>query len=375
MSLALHLYQSPMDNESRLMRMARSLVAADLGVQVRLVGLQVDERSGLQPVEPGIVIDRVGSPTPKRDTLVSRFQKVGGWFQEVYRGYRDADIAVVSAHAVWALPLAWALAKRAKVPLVYNPHELETRTPTMTGVKKTLAEQVEARFIRRCQVVTAVNDEIADWYAGHYRIARPLVVVNYPAEVTRGRPARDLRGELGLRDDEVLFVHTGHLTEGRNIPLILEEFAAGARHHVLFVGAGDMQSLVDEVAARSPFIHRMDPVPPDEVVSVVAGADMSLALIEILSQSYAWGSPNKLFEALAAGVPVLASDVPEVRRRLGPLAGELILSSPKDQLLGFLARLDRPMALSYREHLIPLPTWEEGVEPLVETYRALLQGG
>ena len=37
MSLALHLYQSPMDNESRLMRMARSLVAADLGVQVRLV--------------------------------------------------------------------------------------------------------------------------------------------------------------------------------------------------------------------------------------------------------------------------------------------------------------------------------------------------
>ena len=134
MSLALHLYQSPMDNESRLMRMARSLVAADLGVQVRLVGLQVDERSGLQPVEPGIVIDRVGSPTPKHDTLVSRFQKVGGWFQEVYRGYRDADIAVVSAHAVWALPLAWALAKRAKVPLVYNPHELETRTPTMTGV-------------------------------------------------------------------------------------------------------------------------------------------------------------------------------------------------------------------------------------------------
>ena len=375
MSLALHLYQSPMDNESRLMRMARSLVAADLGVQVRLVGLQVDERSGLQPVEPGIVIDRVGNPTPKHDTLASRFQKVGGWFQEVYRSYRDADIAVVSAHAVWALPLAWALAKRAKAPLVYNPHELETRTPTMTGVKKALAEQVEARFIRRCQVVTAVNDEIADWYAGHYRIARPLVVVNYPAEVTRGRPARDLRGELGLRDDEVLFVHTGHLTEGRNIPLILEEFAAGARHHVLFVGEGDMRSLVDEAAARSPFIHRMDPVPPDEVVSVVAGADMSLSLIETLSQSYAWGSPNKLFEALAAGTPPVASDLPEARRRLGSLAGDLVLSSPKDQLRGFLARLDRPKALSYREHLIPLPTWEEGVEPLVEAYRALLQGG
>ena len=375
MSLALHLYQSPMDNESRLMRMARSLVAADLGVQVRLVGLQVDERSGLQPVEPGIVIDRVGNPTPKHDTLASRFQKVGGWFQEVYRGYRDADIAVVSAHAVWALPLAWALAKRAKAPLVYNPHELETRTPTMTGVKKTLAEQVEARFIRRCQVVTAVNDEIADWYAGQYRIARPLVVCNYPAAATRGRPTRDLRGELGLGGDEVLFVHTGHLMGGRNIPLILAEFEAAARHHILFVGAGELQPLVEEAAARSPFIHHMPPVPPDEVVSVVAGADLALSLIETVAQSYAWSSPNKLFEALAAGTPPVASDLPEARRRLGSLSGELILSSPKDQLRGFLARLDRPMALSYREHLTPLPTWEEGVEPLVETYRALLQGG
>ncbi len=372
MSLALHLYQSPMDNESRLMRMARSITSVKPGVQVRLVGLQVDERSGLQPVEPGIVIDRVGNPTPKHDTLASRFQKVGGWFQQVYRDYRDEDIAVVSAHAVWALPLAWQLARRAKAPLVYNPHELETRTPTMTGVKKTLAEQVEARFIRRCQVVTAVNDEIADWYADRYRISRPIVVCNFPAAATHDVPARGLRRELGLADDEVLFVHTGNLTGGRNIPLILSEFEAAGRHHILFVGAGELQGDVEAAAARSSFIHHMPPVPPDQVVSVVKGADLALSLIETLAQSYAWSSPNKLFEALAAGTPPVASDLPEARRRLGTLASDLILTSPADQLHGFLAHLDRPQALRYREQLAPLPTWEQGVGPMLDAYRRLL---
>ena len=106
MRLALHLYQSPMDNESRLVRMARSIASVSGGIEVRLVGLQVDERSGLEQLEPGIVIDRVGTPAPKQDTLASRFTKVGGWYRQAYRAYASADLAVVSAHAVWALPLA-----------------------------------------------------------------------------------------------------------------------------------------------------------------------------------------------------------------------------------------------------------------------------
>ncbi|RRD49038.1 glycosyltransferase [Arachnia propionica] len=360
-----------MDNESRLIRMARSISAITPKVQVRLVGMQVDERSGLQPLEPGIVVDRVGDAKPKQDTLASRFQKVGGWFREVYRAYRDEDLAVVAAHAVWALPVAWALARRAGVPLVYNPHELETRTPTMVGVKRFLAERIEARFIRRCRLVSAVNDEIADWYAKRYRIDRPVVVCNFPSERTQG-PARPLRNELGLDEDELLFVHTGHLIAGRNIPLILEEFERAAKHHLLFVGGGDLEPAVQEAASRLRFIHHMPPVPPDDVVSVVKGADLALSLIETTAQSYAWSSPNKLFEALSAGTPPVCSDLPEARRRVGQEAPQLILRDPRSQLGPLLESLDRPTALEIRRSLKPLPTWEQGVQPLVTEYQALL---
>ena len=369
--LALHLYQSPMDNESRLIRMARSIAAITPDVQVRLVGMQVDERSGLQPLEPGVVVDRVGDATPKKDTLTSRFQKVGGWFREVYKAYRTEALAVVAAHAVWALPVAWSLARHARVPLVYNPHELETRTPTMVGVKRLLAEQIEARFIHRCSLVSVVNDEIADWYADRYRIERPLVVCNFPSERAQG-PARPLREEFDLNDDELLFVHTGHLIAGRNIPLILEEFERSAKHHVLFVGGGDLEPRVLEAVGRSRFIHHLPPVPPDEVVSVVKGADFALSLIETTAQSYAWSSPNKLFEALSAGTPPVCSDLPEARRRVGGEAPELILKDPASQLRQLLDTIDRVAALNIRRSLKSLPTWEEGVQPLVSAYRVLL---
>lgn len=352
--------------------MARSIASISNEVNVRLVGLQVDERAGLQPVEPGVVIDRIGTPIPKKDTLGSRFSKVGGWYQQVYRAYSGTDIGVISAHAVWALPLAFALSARTKAPVIYNPHELETRTPTMTGVKKVLAEQIEARFIRRCKLVTAVNDRIADWYCTRYRITRPIVVFNYPSK-TADRPARDLRSELGLGAEDVLFVHTGNLTGGRHIEVILDAFERQGRHHVLFVGAGDLRPLVEETAARSQQIHHLAPVPPDDVVSVVKGADLALSLIETRATSYAWSSPNKLFEALAAGVPPVCSDLPEARRRLGDLADDLVLESPESDFPAFLARIDRSDALAFRDQMTPLPTWEDGVQPLVEAYRTLLE--
>ena len=55
-------------------------------------------------------------------------------------------------------------------------------------------------------------------------------------------------------------------------------------------------------------------VPTDEVVRWAAGADAGLALIQNVSLSYYLSLPNKLFEYVAAGLPVVASDFPDLRR-------------------------------------------------------------
>ena len=96
------------------------------------------------------------------------------WQPRVYQHFRRADLAMVAAHNVWVLPLCWLLARRTGAHLIYNAHELETETAAITGFKQRVAKLIEARFIRRCAMVSVVNEPIADWYEATYRhVARP----------------------------------------------------------------------------------------------------------------------------------------------------------------------------------------------------------
>jgi glycosyltransferase involved in cell wall biosynthesis len=66
-----------------------------------------------------------------------------------------------------------------------------------------------------------------------------------------------------------------------------------------------------DVASRLAFFG---PVPTDEVTLYASSADVGVAPIENVCLSYYYCSPNKLFEYLIAGLPVIASDFPEMRQ-------------------------------------------------------------
>ena len=147
----------------------------------------------------------------------------------------------------------------------------------MRGVKKRAAQFLEARYIKRCALVSVVNEPIAEWYAERYGIARPVTVSNFP----RVKDAQtNLRASLGIREDEMLYIHTGHLSEGRNIRLILEAFSRSP-HHVVFLGDGQLRAAVEAAARAHPNVHWMMPVHPDLIVAHVREADVGLCLIEI----------------------------------------------------------------------------------------------
>jgi glycosyltransferase involved in cell wall biosynthesis len=61
-------------------------------------------------------------------------------------------------------------------------------------------------------------------------------------------------------------------------------------------------------------VHVLDAVNPSVVVDTVAGADVAVMAIEGTTRNHLLSTPNKLFEALAAGVPVVVSDFPGMRR-------------------------------------------------------------
>jgi glycosyltransferase involved in cell wall biosynthesis len=361
------IYPSDLVNASRMLKVATSLHDAGLFDEAHLVGVRSGELPETETVADGVRIVRIGGS--RRGGAVGQLLRAALWQPKVFARYRGRRIAAVAAHNVWVLPLAWSLSRYGRAPLIYNAHELETETSGRRGLKKRAAKLVESRLIRKCAVVSVVNDSISDWYEREYTIERPVAVRNVP--VARHESV-GLRERLGVSPDDMLYVHTGHLTIGRNIPLVLETFAKSA-HHVVFIGNGPLQPDVTAAAAASPNIHWLPSVSHDLVVAHVREADAGLCLIEVqMDLSYRLATPNKLLEALVAGTPALCSDMVEARRLLGDLAADWVLADPTHDLAAALERIGKGDVERFRARWRTELTWDDEVAPLIAAYRCAL---
>jgi len=365
-SVYLQIYPAPLAKPSRMLKIAKSIHESGYFGETHLVGVKAAGLEAREHVAPGVSVVRLlGSG--RRGNL-GRALRVVLWQPRVYLHYRREPLTVIAAHTVWVLPLCWVLSRRTGASLVYNAHELETETGTMTGFKQKAAKFIESRLVTKCSIVSVVNSSIADWYEHEYPIRRPVVVGNVP--VVRDATLH-LRERLGVTPDEMLYVHTGNLAGGRNIPLILAAFSSSA-HHVVFLGDGHLREAVLAECASHSNIHWLPPVDHDLIVAHVREADVGLCLIECIHDlSDELSSPNKLLESLAANTPPLCSDLVEARRLLGPLANRWILSDPSTQLGGALERIGKADVEAFRSEWPGATTWGDEIQPLVAAYSLL----
>lgn len=357
----IHVYPSTMRNASRIDRMSRSLQATGAFSDTHLVGIGGPGLAESEDLGDGRHIQRFASRTSLPVPL-GKLLRAAVWQLLVYRAYRRRGVAVVHAHSVWMLPLCWAIARSTRASLVYNPHELETETPTMKGPKRTAARVIEQTLIRRCALVSVVNQSIAAWYESNRAIPRPHSIRNIPLV---NRAPASLRAQLDIPADVLLFIHTGHLTGGRHIEQILQTFREQNCAHVVFLGDGPLGDFVLSAADESPVIHWLPPVAPDLVVSYVSEADVALCLIELDRLSYRLSSPNKLFEGLAAGVPVLCTDLNEARVLLGDMAERWIVLDPTRGLAEAIGGIDAEAVRNFKDAWGGLGTWDEEVATYV----------
>lgn len=367
--LNLLVYPSSLLSSGRLSKIASSLQFSGQFSETHIVGIDSGEPVPGGGLAPGVRVVRIPGASLRR--------RLGGirimlfWPFRVYRHYRKRQVSAVAAQNVYLLPLAYHLSKRTGAIMAYNAHELETETIGAKGLKRRIAKFLERRYIGRADVVSVVNDSIADWYTEHYPgLQRPVVLTNTPVD---SGGAVDLRGQLGIPDGELLYIHVGFLMEGRSIPLLLDTFAATPKAHLAFLGDGYLRPEVERAAETASNIHLLPLVAPDAVVSVVRGADVGLCLIEYVSLSDQLSTPNKLMEALAAGIPPLSSDLVEARRLLGPeLSKTWILDSPEEQLSAALERIGLQDVAEFKRQWRGIPSWDAQAADLVEAYREAL---
>jgi glycosyltransferase involved in cell wall biosynthesis len=311
-----HLYPSTLEHESRMDRICSAIDELGVFDVICQVGVARDDLAETESAGGHVQRRRVRGGQRSARSVAGKALAALSWTGRVFSELRREHVVVVNSHSLATLPLGVALKWWHGARLIYDTHELETATVTSHGVRRVLLQLLERILIRIPDRVSVVSASIADWYASTYGIDRPIVVRNVPIRRARPTSARSsmLRERLAIPEGDLVFLYQGVLGPGRNVRTFLDAFKPSpSGRHLVLLGFGPWESEIREEAARNPAVHHLDAVPHAELLAYTAGADVGLVGMENLSLSQYFSLPNKFFEFLAAGVPVLVPDYPEMR--------------------------------------------------------------
>ncbi len=295
------------------------------------------------------------------DFMVKWRFAVLGWNARAAAAAPYAD--VYHGHDLSGLPAAVRAADRNGGRVVYDSHEffVESGNTALqpTWVRQRLAN-LERRLAGRSVALITVNETLSAILGERLGVVRRVVVYNTPAslEVPAGDPTSaransPLRAALGGGDGPIALYHGGFMAN-RGLLTLVQAFRAPVVDgvHLAFLGAGPLAGELRRLAADPAFggrVHVFDAVPPSELLAWVAGADVECMVNAPASENERLSTPNKLFESLAAGVPVVSSDFPERRRIVmdgatGPLGAVCDPADPAAVAAAIAALVNAPAA-------------------------------
>ena len=245
--------------------------------------------------------------------------------KEVLKLVKSEPSKIYHAHDLNTLRVASKAAKIHKSKLVYDSHELyvdRNRSKPASKLKKFMLRRFERKLIRKTDFSITVNDSIAELLAMRYKVKKPVVVMNTPPKqdiMSKMDREKNLRVILNIDANHTLALYTGAITYNRGIEKLIESLSYIDDVHLVLMGYGTdeylhkLYTIADELNVTNRY-SKFGPVPSEDVPTYASSADLGIAPIQNSCLSYYLCSPNKVFEYIQAGLPVIASNFPELRK-------------------------------------------------------------
>ena len=307
-----------------------------------------------------------------------------------YRAYRltkGKECDVFHAHDLNTLIGAYLAARKQNANLIYDSHELyleRNRLEPYKPIGKWMRKMVEAYLIKRSDFVITVNDSIARTLADTYKVKLPTVVMNTPSLKKISLPSQSvsLRHVIGIQDSYHILLYSGAITFNRGLENLIESLVYLPQGFLVLMGYSNdkYRNKLKTIAAEKSVAPRLaffGPVPSDQVTAYAASADLGVAPIENVCLSYYYCSPNKLFEYLLAGLPVIASDFPEMRQIIDEYGVGTTFdpSAPKDIARAVMEIFEAPEKwkdIKEKTHSVAsIYNWENESRKLIDIYKSL----
>lgn len=341
------LVRNPFTHDSRVEKEARTLVGAGHEVTVVADGLPglpaSEERDGYRVI-------RV-TRAPRQMPVVRYFVHQRRLRQVLARTSPE----ILHAHDTDALAPVAAAAAALRIPFIYDAHELwlgmarRERWLPYWWAFVAWYWTVERRFVRRAAAVITVSPPIARHLERAYRFHPVELVPNYPdfdPELDR-RDLRSLPAGDAIPTEAPVVLYLGALAAHRGIEQLLQAMLELPSAHLALLGRGPLATALRALAVQlgiASRVHLLEPVPPGEVVAYASSATIGISTITGSSLSYRYSLPNKLFQYMAAGLPVVASDFEQVRDIVAGSGAGLVVDASDPRAIAAAIRfvLDHP---------------------------------
>ena len=307
----------------------------------------------------------------------------------------------VHSHDAISLPMAAKVAEKTGAKLLFDSHELEThRNPPLPWIRKWEMVRLERRFLPQADAVFTVGRKIADYLEKSYDIQRPIVLYNSPRKVplplsdrlaTWGRT--NVRDELTVRANTFVITHTGNVTFNRgleqavvglskaaDIPEFRREYPGGICLALVGNTTPEVVKSIGRLHKKYGQNIRIDylkPVGANMIVDYIRTADAAISCGVPLVLSYEFGMPNKLFEAVMAGLPILVSDLVEQKRfvqdhHVGVAYQADDTNDLANRFVEMALNLDSYQRAPERQAALEAAlSWEAQEQKIIEVYEAL----
>lgn len=193
--------------------------------------------------------------------------------------------------------------------LIYDSHEYFTEVPELIARPKVKAfwEKLERRIFPKLKTVYTVNESLARMYEKKYNVPVKSVM-NLP--FYKENPSQE-------KNEIFTVIYQGVLNKDRGLEELVSAFEHLPEFHLWILGSGDVEQHLKKQVEKSDLSRQVSffgKVPFEQLAEITSKAHLGVSLEKGTNLNYHFATPNKVFDYLASGLPVLASGLPEIKK-------------------------------------------------------------
>ena len=277
------------------------------------------------------------------------------------------------------LPM-WLVSSIYRKKLVYDTHEYFTGVPEIQNryfVKKVWSG-IEKFLFPKVKHVFTVNESISELYFKEYK-SRPLVIRNLPEKKIINKLKS--RKDLGLPENKKVVILQGSgINIHRGAEELLEAIAIQDKLFLCVVGKGDVINNLRKRSSKPDLISKVlfvDALPYEKMMQYTMNADVGVSLDKPNNLNYLYSLPNKVFDYLKVGIPIVCSDLVELSKIINIYNCGILIKNhqPKSILTALNSVLDEKNYSIFKAAALKVNNelnWENESESLINCYKKLV---